>query len=81
MRYHELEPIDRDVLHLAQIACVLANVNRDAEKRPKAFQVSDFLMDFARDTEPSRGPTWQEMKAREQAFARDVKDGAIVTRK
>lgn len=45
-QYFELFPEEswRNDAGLAQIACILANVNRDTKQRSKPFEVADFML-------------------------------------
>lgn len=55
--FYGLEPFGlavTDAMHAHQIS-MLANVNRNAEKRPEPFTTTDFLM-FPPDKEPEAAP-------------------------
>ena len=58
MEFYEIEPWGlavQDALQANAVA-VLANVNRDAEKRPEAYRLKDFML-FAPPQEPRIEPT------------------------
>lgn len=44
----EIEPVgeQRMDLRFAMLSALIANVNRDAQKRPQAYKLEDFLPDF-----------------------------------
>lgn len=48
MQYAKVEPFGerRADFRAALIACVIANTSRDPKKRPRPFEVEDFLLDF-----------------------------------
>ncbi len=65
MAYYSLEPFgeERADLRAAQLACLIANANRDPQKKREPFTVDDFMPKF--DGEPSQPKgrqTWQEQK-------------------
>lgn len=45
---------------VASVLCFLANQSRNIKKRPKPYEVKDFLLMLS--TEPKRKQTWQEQK-------------------
>lgn len=51
---------ERDEFYAGLVASVIANVNRDAEKRPEAFQPKDF-MPSQRGSEEEAAPIAGEM--------------------
>lgn len=66
--FYELEPFGlqvTDAMHAHQIS-MLANVNRNAEKRPEPFEIKDFLM-FPPETraKPEEEPTVDGLTADE----------------
>ena len=66
LAYMDLEPFDeqRQDIRFATLMSLLANINRDSKKRPKPFEIVDFMLRFG-DWAPPPKPrkTWQELKA------------------
>lgn len=48
LAYMQLEPWydEQNILYLAQVAMMIAEVNRDRKQKPSNYQVKDFLFDF-----------------------------------
>ena len=48
MAYYKIEPFGefRQDLRIAKLWCLLANINRDVKKQPRAFTIKDFLEVF-----------------------------------
>ena len=44
-------------LQNAALLCLLANANRDAKRRPQAFKVEDFMMDYWQTPRADGQPT------------------------
>jgi len=49
-------------MRAALVACLIANANRDPEKHPEPFEITDFLLKFG-DQQESKKQTWQEQLA------------------
>lgn len=62
MAFAQLEPIGdrRGDYQAAQVAQVIANVNRDTKKRKKPYPVEDFLLEWEDPEEPAKGQPWKE---------------------
>lgn len=74
MAYDRIEPIGAGRLNLAlaNLAAMTANINRDMDKRPEPFDVSDFVPFYVRPPlpeihDPSAGERLS-MEARMKAF-------------
>lgn len=66
--FYELEPFGewRADLRMAVLASLIANANRDPEKRPEPFTVDDFMLRFGEsatsDAEQERSPEeWEAL--------------------
>jgi Protein of unknown function (DUF4035) len=68
--YAELEPFDetRADYRAASICTLLANINRNPKKQPRAFEIQDFLLLFGEDKKPKK-QTWQQQKMIAQMIA------------
>ena len=42
---------------------MIANTNRDPEKHPEPFEITDFLLKFGEEPAESKTQTWQEQLA------------------
>lgn len=64
-QYYQLEPFgeERADLRAALVACLVANANRDLEKHPEPFEITDFLLKFDDEPEEPKKQTWQEQLA------------------
>lgn len=49
-------------MRAALIACLIANANRDPEKHPDPFEITDFLLRFGVENEHKQ-QSWQEQLA------------------
>lgn len=63
--FDRVEPFgeDRADLRSAIVACVIANANRDTEKQPQPFKVSDFMPSFDRPKKETPEQTWNKFAA------------------
>jgi hypothetical protein len=54
LAYSELEPFDerRADYRTASVVTMLANVNRDTKKRPTAYKLDDFVIEFDAPVKP-----------------------------
>lgn len=72
MAYASIEPFgeERADLRMAIVAALIANANRDPDKRREPFTPADFMPHFEAEqpAEPERKQTWQQQKAIMQAF-------------
>lgn len=66
LRYEQIEPFGeiRADFRIAQLASLIANVNRDPQKQPKAFGPMDFMPDF---TKAAKKPTSVKRQAAKAA--------------
>lgn len=81
--FFELEPPEsiRHDMRAAMLAAVYANSKRDPRKRPKAFELTDFVVRFGDDIPtPTRKQTWQEQKAAFMALVGAYKAAPKTTR-
>lgn len=69
MEFFALDPWDGERLdiHFGTLMALIANVNRDPEKRPTPFAASDFVPDWLADPEARK-----ERSARDLAGAADA---------
>jgi len=74
LAYYSLEPFGevRADLRMATVAALIANANRNGQKRKEPYTPQDFMPKF--EDSPERPPapqqTWQEQKARLMALMR-----------
>lgn len=63
--YAVIEPFGeiRADYRAASISATIANVNRDAKKHARPFQISDFLLRFGTEMRGRQTQTWQQQKA------------------
>lgn len=73
MAYYRLEPFGskRDEIHAALIASVIANVNRDKDKKPFPYTIEDFLINF--DEEEDLPNEYLLAKLQDVGFFKDAK--------
>ena len=69
--YAELEPFDevRGDYRAASIVAMIANMNRDIKKHPKALPITDFVLKFGVETTELKKQSWQEQKLIAAQFA------------
>ncbi|KKN42312.1 hypothetical protein LCGC14_0714660 [marine sediment metagenome] len=74
MEFYKLEPwgSEAEWLHTAQVLAMMANVNRDAKRRPQPYKAADFMPKFDR---PARVPTAEELDKKVGAIFRAMKAG------
>jgi hypothetical protein len=63
MTFSELEPFDetREDWRTATILAMIANVNRDPEKTPRAYEPRDFVPLFGDASLPKKEVTWKQI--------------------
>ena len=61
MHFSQLEPFGevRADMRSAYVMSVIANVNRDASRRPKPYEIKDFMLEFDKEAKQ----TWRQQKA------------------
>jgi hypothetical protein len=69
--YAEMEPFDeiRADYRAASIVAMIANMNRDIKKHPRALPIADFVLKFGVETTRPKRQTWQEQKLVAAQFA------------
>ena len=73
MAYDAVEPSGeyRQELRSGQLCSLLANINRDSEKRPEPFVPLDFMFFTDRPEEKQEPPTAEELNAKlKQVFGK-----------
>ena len=68
----EVEPVadQRSDLHTAMLMALLANANRDRKKRPKIFELSEFMVDFLKRPDAPAPPSPAQLKAKFRALTK-----------
>jgi hypothetical protein len=68
--YARLEPFNelRADYRAASIATMIANVNRDAKKHPKAYVLEDFVLKYEEKEQGASSQPWQQKLAIAQAI-------------
>lgn len=63
--YNEVEPFGefRSELRHGQQMALVANINRDSDKKPEPFTADDFMNFFERPKEPERQLTVDELES------------------
>lgn len=72
MAYDQLDPFGerRADLRMAVLASLIANANRDPDKKREPFSPADFMLRFEAEPQPQpeQRQTWQQQKAIMQAL-------------
>ena len=74
--FADIEPFDerRQDWRVASILSMLANVNRDSDKRPEPFTAEDFMLLFGDARQKTKkSQTWQEQKRIFEVYAEAFK--------